>query len=541
MSHVPWLTLCLLTPTGAALLLLLLPRSATGPIKAVTIAGSLVTAAIATGLLIAFTHTPSPGPLLATAGGGRTAPISFQFEEFQSWIPGIGAGYHVGLDGVSAWLLGLDAALFVLAAVVTARSTERLRFFCGLLLITQTATIGVLLSLDLLLFYLFWEAMLIPLYFILSGWGDPGLRQRATLKFVIYTVAGSLLMLLSIIYIYFQSPPVGGGTHASFDLVSLILNPGPAQDPVSFTIPGINTFVKLLTPIQFAFLGFVLAFAIKVPVVPFHTWLPDAYASCTPAALTVFAGMVGKLGAFGMIRYVLTLFPGPVQDFHLYIAAAAVVGIIYGALNALAANDIKRMVAYASLSHLGFIVLGIFSLDQNGLNGALIQMVNHGIIIATLFVIVGIIEARTGTRDRRQLAGLEKRMPWLYALFLVATLAGLGMPGTNSFVGEFTILLGAWQASYLLVVFAVLGVVLATWYMLRLHQGLMHDPPTSLTERVADIGIGDRLVLLPLVGVMLLLGVFPRPVGDLARANVAQYVSVATTSTAPPQAAAPSP
>ena len=537
MNHVPWLTLCMLASTGFAALLLLVPRNAAGTIKAITVAGTLATAAITAGLLIAFTHNPAPGPLLATASGGRTAPITFQFEEFQTWIPGIGAGYHLGLDGVSAWLLGLDAALFLLAALITSRSTERLRFFCALLLITQTATIGVLLSLDLLLFYFFWEAMLVPLYFILSGWGDVELRQRATLKFIIYTVSGSFLMLLSIIYIYFQSPPVAGGSHASFDLVSLVLNPGPTQDPVSFTIPVVNIFVKLLTPLQFAFLGFAIAFAIKVPIVPFHTWLPDAYVSCTPAALVFFAGIVGKMGAFGFIRYALTLFPGPVQDFHLWIAALAVVSIVYGALNALAATDIKLMVAYASLSHLGFIVLGIFSLDQNGLNGAVIQMINHGVIIATLFIIVAIVENRTGTRDRRKISGLEARMPWLYGFFLISTLAGLSMPGTNGFVGEFTILLGAWQASYILVIFAGIGVVLAAWYMLRLHQGLMHDPPSPAAEKVRDIGIGERLVLLPLVGIMLALGVYPRPVGEVARANVAQYVTAATTSTSPAQAA----
>jgi NADH-quinone oxidoreductase subunit M len=250
--------------------------------------------------------------------------------------------------------------------------------------------------------------------------------------------------------------------------------------------------------------------------------------------LTFFAGIVSKLGAFGFIRYCLTLFPGPVQDFHWILEGLAIVSIVYGALMALSEVDIKRIVAYASISHLGFIVLGIFALNANGINGAVIQMINHGIIIAALFLIVGMVEVRVGTRDRHQVAGLEARMPWLYAFFLVVTLAGLGLPGMNSFVGEFTIMLGAFQASWILAVLAGVGVVLASWYMLRLHQGLMHGPPTKLAEGVRDIHIGERLVLVPLVALMVVIGLYPRPIGDIAKVNVAQYVSAASAS--PPAA-----
>jgi NADH-quinone oxidoreductase subunit M len=540
MNSVPWLTLVLVVPVGTMLILQLVPRRSSTLIKGVTIAGTLANAAIVAGLLVAFTQHPGPEPYVLPQGGVHVNPISFQFQEFQTWVPAIGAAYHVGLDGLSAWLLALDAGLFLLAAVVVSRrETERLKLFCGLLLIAESATMGVLLSLDLLLFYFFWEGMLIPLYFLLAFWGGPD-RGRATLKFVVYTVAGSLLMLLSIIYIYFDQGAAANG-HLTFDLPALILNPTPVHDAVGFSLFG-NHVSLLLTPRQFAFIGFALAFLIKVPIFPFHTWLPDSYVNASPAVLIFFAGIVGKLGAFSFIRYGLTLFPGPVQDFHYVIAALAVISIIYGALMALSNTDIKRMVAYASMSHLGYIVLGIFVLNQNGLNGSILQIVNHGIIISALFLIVAAIEARTGTRDLAELGGLEKRMPWFYAFFLVATLAALSMPGTNGFAGEFTILIGAFAATWALAAFAFVGSLLAAWYMLRLHQGVMHQPLVRRGEAVRDIRFTEGLILAPLAALMILLGVFPKPVGDISQANVKQYVSIATgpqPTLAAPQATVP--
>ena len=520
MSTIPWLTLLLVVPAGGALLLQLLPRRQNTLIKAVTILTCLVEGAIVAGLLIAFTHNPAGKSIVIPgASGPSTAPITFQFEEIHSWIPKIGASYHLGLDGIGAWLVALDAFVFLLGAVVmTTKGVDRLKLYSGLLLATQAATMGVLLAVDLLLFYSFWEGMLIPLYILLGTFGDSN-RVRATIKFVVYTVAGSLLMLLSIIYLYTQQGYLAGGQ--SFDLPNMMANAFQQHDPV-------NVFgIQLLTPAQFAFCGFALAFAIKVPLVPFHTWLPDSYTSAPPQVLTFFAGIVSKLGAFCFIRFALTLFPGPVHDFRWIIEGLAIVSIIYGALLALSQTDIKRVVAYSSISHLGFIVLGIFTLTADGINGAVIQMVNHGIIIAALFLIVGWIEERTGTRDIRELAGLEKRMPWLYAFFLIATLASLGMPGLNSFVGEFAIMLGAWEAAPVLAVLAGVGVVLACWYMLRLHQGLMHEPLQPATEKAPDVTLGQGAVLAVLCGLMLLLGLYPKPVGEISRAGVDQYVTVA--------------
>jgi NADH-quinone oxidoreductase subunit M len=333
-------------------------------------------------------------------------------------------------------------------------------------------------------------------------------------------VAGSLLMLVAILYLHFAS-----GTN-SFDLEVLFLH--PAGNRVGVVIPF--TGIHFLTPDQFAFLAFALAFAIKLPIVPFHTWLPDLYESAPAPVLVFFAGLVSKLGAYGLLRFGITLFSGPVHNFQPLLVALAILSILYGALMALSENDIKRIVAYASISHLGFIALGIFSLNQNGLNGALIQIVNHGVIIAALFLVASMIEARTGTRDRREMAGLEKRMPWLYVFFLVITLASLGMPGTNGFVGEFTIMLGAFQYAWILAVLAGAGVVLAAWYMLRLHQGLMHDPAPKGSEEVRDIRFREGLILAPLAALIIGLGVYPAPIGTVTSLSVPTTVAAADGS-----------
>jgi NADH-quinone oxidoreductase subunit M len=511
MGSFPWMSTLLALPAAGALVLLILPGRARRVIKGWTILVALAEAVIVALLLINFS---------TSAATGKALPV--RYDEQHTWFSftGFTASFHLGIDGVAAWILALNAGVFLLGAVVmSTRSTERLKFYAGLLLLTEAATTGVLISLDLLLFYVFWEAMLIPLYFLLANYGGEH-RGRATLKFVIYTVAGSLLMLLAIIYIFVQS---GQGT---FDMQALLLHPLAGHDRL--TLPF--TTVQTVSPAQLAFIAFALAFAIKLPLVPFHTWLPDLYEAAPPQALVFFAGVVSKLGAFGFIRYAITLFPGPAHDFQPVLLALAVLSIIYGALMALSESDIKRIVAYASISHLGFIGLGIFSLNGNGLNGALIQIVNHGIIIAALFLVAGMIEDRTGTRDRHELSGLERRMPWMYGFFLVITLAGLGMPGMNSFVGEFAIMLGAFSVSgygWVLAVLAGVGVTLACWYMLRLHQGLMHEPLQQRTETVRDVRVGEGLVLATLCGLMIFLGVYPKPVGTLASPSVDTYLKIA--------------
>ena len=372
----------------------------------------------------------------------------------------------------------------MLAADPTA---PRFKQFMLLLLILETATAGVLLSLDLILFYVFWEAMLVPLYFLIGVWGE-GRRVYAAFKFVIYTVLGSFAMLIAILAVAaleFQQT-----NRLSFDWVTL------AQHPAGAAAQSL------------LFLGFALAFAIKMPIFPLHTWLPPAYTSAPVPVVIVFAGLVSKLGAYGFIRFNLGLFPDGTRQWAPLMAVLATIGILYGAFMALSQTDLKRLVAYASMSHLGFIGLGIFSQNVLGIEGALIQMINHGVIISALFLIVGMIERRTGTRDRTQLRGLARSAPAFAALFLVASLAALGLPGLNGFVGEFLIVLGAWSRFLPLAVAAGVGIVLAAWYVLRMYQGAFQETPVQPAQfgeiRALDIGL-----LSPLLALMVVVGVSP--------------------------------
>jgi NADH-quinone oxidoreductase subunit M len=345
---------------------------------------------------------------------------------------------------------------------------------------------------DLVLFYVFWEAMLIPAYFLLWIFGEGAQPGRAALKFVLYTLAGSLLMLVGVIGEY-----VATGKQ-TFDLATLAtLAPSPS--------------------IQFAlFFVFALAFAIKTPLFPFHSWLPDAYAAAPTPMLVTFAGVMGKAGAYGFLRIAIPLFPEPVGwwDWRWVVPVLAVAAIIWGALMAIAQRDMKLLVAYSSVSHMGFVVLGIFSYNVQGQQGAILQMVNHGIIISALFLIVAWISDRTGTRDRSSMAGMAARMPVMAGVFIIVTLAALGLPGLNSFVGEFMTLLGAWERAPALALFGAIGLVLAPVYMLRMFQGAMQGPPAGPVPK-ADIYTGQLLLLAPLVLLMFAIGLDPNVLTNL--------------------------
>ena len=562
----PILTVILAIPIAGSLAVLAVPGNRPRLARLILIGATAVTLGLACVLLVAFVATPPPSAahLSGTANGSSltrvNGPLSFQFQERVGWLhtgrslsashpafnegnndvnqagpPPINFSYHLGVDGLSVWLIALAALLFFLAAIALSRRQQGMRGFAALMLLSEVGVLGVLTSLDLILFYFFWEAALIPLYFLLIGWGDEH-RGRAALKFIIYTVAGSLFMLLAIIGVYFITGSQTGVY--TFDVPTLIA----AQSFVNSTHGSVLTLFghsfTLLNPQDWMFLAFALAFAIKVPLVPFHSWLPDAYSSGSTPFLIFFAGIVSKLGAFGFIRYDLTLFPQASHTFQPLMMGLGVLSILYGALSALAQRDIKRIVAFASISHLGFIVLGIFSLNIDGLNGAIIQMVNHGIIIAALFICVGAYEARFATRDLRTLGGLAKPMPIMAGLFLVAALAGLGMPLLNSFVGEFLTLLGAFQVSPAWAVVASLGVVLACWYTLRLYQGVTQGRlqlPNGQVEGAAtktvarlghlDAGAVELAVLAPLVALILVIGVYPGPVIRYTRFSAGQYVS----------------
>jgi len=429
-----------------------------------------------------------------------TSGSGYRWVEQVQWIPQIKADYFLGVDGISVWLVVLNALIGVIAVLATPATQEfRTSRFLALLLVMQGAMTGVFLSVDLILFYFFWEAMLIPAYFLLWMWGEGPRPLFASLKFVLFTLAGSLLMLVGIIGEF-----VFTGA-SSFNLPDLAKH---QADPT----------------IQFGlFFLFAVAFFVKIPVFPFHGWLRDAYLAAPTPMLLLFAGVMGKTGAYSMLRILIPLFHDPTWwwNWNGVVPVLAVMGIIWGALMALAQADMKALVAYSSLSHMGFIVLGIFSFNAQGQEGAVIQMVNHGLIIPALFLLVAWIQERTGSRDRSALFGLAPRMPVLAGVFLVVTLAALGLPGLNSFVGEFMILLGSWAFSPGLTAVACLGLVLAPIYMLRLFQGAMyasaggelphghggHDE--AALAPLPDLRGAQLALLAPLVALMFLIGLYP--------------------------------
>jgi NADH-quinone oxidoreductase subunit M len=409
----------------------------------------------------------------------------FQFTERSPWIPQFSIFYRLGVDGISLWLVVLNAFLTVIAILATPIA-KRTASFVALMLAMSAGLAGVFMATDLVLFYVFWEAMLIPAYFLLWQHGEGPRPGRAAFKFVLYTLFGSLLMLVGVIGEY-----VATGMQ-TFDLAALAtLAPAPS--------------------IQFGlFFVFGLAFAIKTPLFPFHSWLPDAYMAAPTAMLITFAGVMGKAGAYGFLRIAVPLFPQPIGwwDWSWVVAILAVAAIIWGALMAIAQTDMKLLVSYSSVSHMGFIVLGIFALNVQGQQGAVVQMVNHGIIIAALFLIVAWIDDRVGTRDRMGMAGLALRMPVMAGVFAVVALAALGLPGLNSFVGEFMTLLGAWQRAPLLAVFGAIGMVLTPVYILRMFQGVMQGTPVGSVPK-SDIYAGQVALLAPLIALMFVLGLDP--------------------------------
>src|SRR5262245_30852758 len=447
------LTALWLVPVGGGVLVGLLPRRWARPVGLLT-SGVGLALALAVAVLFQRGHS------------------GYQFEEYVPWIRDYSIAYHMGIDGISLWLVLLNALLTVIAILAAGDRVGRPRGFIALILMLEGGMAGVFLAADLLLFYVFWEAQLIPAYFLLWQWGEPrgeGLSANAAAtKFVLYTLVGSLLALVGVIGEYVYG---GGGAH-TFDLRTLAAH--PPSEAIQFGL----------------FFLFALAFAIKVPLFPFHGWLPDAYAVAPIPLLVTFAGVMGKTGAYAMLRILIPLLPHPTLwwDWNSVMPVLAVLGIAWGALMALAQRDMKLLVAYSSVSHMGFIVLGIFAFNQQGQQGAVLQMVNHGIIIAALFLLVGWVSARTGTRDRALMKDLAPRMPVMAGAFLVVTLAALGLPMLNSFVGEFMTLLGAWQMAPWLAVAGCLGLLLAPIYMLRLYQGLMYAGPGEQLAAPTDHG-----------------------------------------------------
>ena len=415
--------------------------------------------------------------LLAMGQAAAGAPLSLQ----AAWVPAAGLSFSLAADGVSSSLLALNALVTALALVAAdAGRLARPKLFLSMILLAETAVAGVLLARDLVLFFVAWEAVLVPVFVLIAGYGE-GRRVRAAMKLLIFTSAGSLAMLLSILALF----AIGGARSFAMDQLA---------QPVGPTL---------------VFFGFALAFGIKAPLFPFHGWLADAYTAAPTPVVMVLAGVVSKLGPYGFYKVLIPMLPSNFQRWSPLLMSLAVAGVIYGALLAVRQDDVKRMVAYISLSHMCFITLGITSLVPAGVNGALLQMLNHGVLIAALFFIAGHIETATGTRLRSRLSGLSRRAPALSAVFLVLSLATLGLPGLNGFVGEYLVMLGTFARSWYLLAGAALGVVLAAWYTLRLYQGLMNGPPRD--EVSVEVGRTATLVLVPLASLAVVIGVYPGP------------------------------
>ncbi len=439
---------------------------------------------------------------------------AMQFVHECDWVHVLNIQFKLGVDGVSVLMVLLTALLSCASIFYYLNEKDVSTNYLALMLVLETGILGVFMALDTVLFYVFWEVMLIPAYFLIGLWGE-GDRVYATTKFVIYTLVGSLLMLVAIIGVTVVNYKA---THIlSFDIQTLIHTDIPKGDQI------------------WMFLCFFLAFAIKVPVFPFHSWLPHAYGACPTPVLVLLTGAMSKTGAYGFIRFCLPLFPEATEMMGFVIAGMAATGMVYGAWIALAQKDIKSLVAYSSVSHLGFIVLGIFALNDQGLEGSVLQMFNHGIIAAALFFIVDIIEKKLGSRDLTQMRGLKGKMPILYGIFMLVTMAALGLPGLNGFVGEFLILAGVWTSavmSGLAAIYVLMGgltITFAAIYMLFFFQGAMQEKNEKLPADLKDIDKNHIYMLLPACVLIVFIGLFPKPFVDKISPSTKQILSVEKT------------
>src|SRR5213593_1808594 len=470
------LSVVLFTPLVGALLLLLIPRESE---QAHKIAGNIF------GVLGFLVSLPLVRWFKPEWGG-------FSFPENVPWIPSIGARYHLGIDGISLLLVMLTTFLGMIAILSSWSAIhQRTKEYYILLLLLQTGMIGVFVSLDFFLFYVFWEVMLVPMYFLIGVWGSEN-RLYAAIKFFLYTLAGSVLMLLGILAIYFQAGL------KTFDVPTLLTAAQHFPD-------GLKVWL---------FWGFFFAFAIKVPMFPFHTWLPDAHTEAPTAGSVILAGVLLKMGTYGFIRFSLPLLPSDALLRHKIIQIVIVlslIGIIYGALVCLMQKDMKRLIAYSSVSHLGFCTLGIFALTPNGLSGSVLQQINHGISTGALFLIVGVLYERRHTRLISEFGGLATPMPNFAAIYLIISLSSLGMPLLNGFIGEFTILQGAFQVSKAWAAWGTLGVILGAAYLLWLYQRVMFGPVTQFAnEELPDLNLREYATLVPLVLLAFWIGIYPK-------------------------------
>ncbi len=480
---IPLLSTLIFFPILGGLSLLIVPRGNTATIRLMALIVSLVEFCLSLPLLLLF---------------DKTTPL-MQFQELHPWIRVLNVNYALGIDGISVLFLLLTTLIIVLSVLVSWESiTEKTLEFYVAILVLEGAMIGVFCAVDLFLFYIFWEAMLIPMFLIIGVWGGPN-RIYATVKFFLYTLVGSLLMLVGFILLYQH----GGHT---FDLIKLSGQAYPLQ-------------LQLIL-----FWAFFAAFAVKVPMWPVHTWLPDAHTEAPAAGSVILAGVLIKMGAYGFLRFSMPLLPDATLAMMPVMLILSVIAIVYGAVICLAQTDLKRLVAYSSVSHMGFITLGLFALNQHGLEGGILQMINHGVVTGALFLAIGMVYERTHTREIAAYGGLASTMPVFAGFFLLFTLAAVGLPGTNGFIGEFLILLGGFERQPWVAVVAASGLILGAWYMLWLYQRVFFNGIKEQMTGLAELNLREILTLLPMVVLVFWIGLYPNALLSFLHVSVAHLL-----------------
>ncbi|HEY7534375.1 MAG TPA: NADH-quinone oxidoreductase subunit M [Thermodesulfobacteriota bacterium] len=426
----------------------------------------------------------------------KTGFAGMQFEVATPWIKSLGISYYLGIDGISLFLVLLTTFIVPITILSSWHSIQKgIREFLILVLILETALIGTFCALDMILFFIFWEAVLIPMYFIIGIWGT-GRRIYAAIKFFIYTAFGSALMLVGIFYLYFYHIDLFGT---------------PSMNIFDFYKLNISYF-GITSPQGLLFIAFSLAFAIKVPMFPLHTWLPDAHVEAPTAGSVILAGILLKLGAYGFLRFALPLFPEAAIDLLPILCVLSIIGIIYGAMVAFAQDDLKKLIAYSSVSHMGLVMLGLFVLNIQGVEGGIYQMLNHGLSTGALFLIVGMIYERRHTKLIADFGGISKVMPIFAVFFMISTLSSIGLPMLNGFVGEFLVLLGVFRWNYIYSALGATGMILSAVYMLWAYQRVMYGPLDKPENKaLRDLSLREIMVLLPIVIMMFVMGIYPKP------------------------------
>jgi NADH-quinone oxidoreductase subunit M len=496
----PWLSVLWAVPVVGAAVVMLVPSAQRTFAKWLALVVSLAVLGL-TGVL---------------AVGFDPAAEQYQFVENHRWIPSFGTGYILGIDGIALALVVLTAVLVPLLIVAgwnDARDTGRsVQTYLALTLAVEGMVIMSLVALDVLLFYVFFEAMLIPMYFLIGGFGGEN-RSRAAVKFLLYNLFGGLIMLAAVIGLYVVTAQSDAFDSGTFDFREIVA--------------AVSSGEFLLSPavVNLLFLGFMFAFAVKAPLWPFHRWLPDAAVEATPASAVLMMAVMDKVGTFGMLRYCLQLFPDAATYFRPLIITLAVIGIVYGAIVAIGQTDVMRLISYTSISHFGFIILGIFVMTSQGQAGSTLYMINHGISTAALFLIAGFLVSRRGTRLINAYGGVQKVAPVLAGTFLVAGLATLSLPGLAPFISEFLVLIGTFTRYPVFAVLAATALVLAAIYILWLYQRMMTGPVTEGNDRLRDLRPREIIVVAPLIALLLVLGVYPKPALDVINPAVSHTLT----------------